>query len=135
MRHLMKYMYMVHQHFQFSRFISDISRNADCSRIYSPHCLRATVIQGMNDIGYEIRHIMYISGHKDEISVKCYNCDCSSNQKESMSDSRQLISSGNLPEQTSRQQLSQIQPVAVSRPALAQTSSSSSSTEVLARYN
>ena len=46
--------------------MSDISRNADCSRIYTPHSLRATAIQRMNDAGYQIRHIMHMSGHKDE---------------------------------------------------------------------
>jgi site-specific recombinase XerD len=46
--------------------MSDISRNADCSRIYTPHFLRATAIQRMNDAGYQIRHIMHMSGHKDE---------------------------------------------------------------------
>ncbi len=52
--------------YQFSRFMSDISRNADCSRIYTPHSLHATAIQRMNDAGYQIRHIMHMSGHKDE---------------------------------------------------------------------
>jgi len=102
--------------YQFSHFMSDISRNADCSRLYTPHCLRPTDIQGMNDAGYEIRHIMYMSGHKNEGSVRSYNRDCSSTQKKAMSDSLQLISSGNLQEQTSRQPLSQIRSVAVSRP-------------------
>lgn len=61
--------------------LSDISRNADCSRLYTPHCLRATAIQEMHAVGYEIRHIMHMSGHKSEGSVRSYNRDCSSTKK------------------------------------------------------
>lgn len=72
--------------YQFSRFMSDISKNAKCSTSYTAHCLRATAIQGMNDAGFEIRHIMHMSGHKNESSVRSYNRDCSTAQKKQMSD-------------------------------------------------
>lgn len=65
--------------YQFTRFMADISKNA--------HFLRATAIQGMNDAGFEVRHIMHMSGHKNEASVRSYNRDCSTNQKKSLSDS------------------------------------------------
>jgi hypothetical protein len=41
----------VKQH-QFSRFMSDITRNAKCSKSYTAHCIRATCIQSMNDAGF-----------------------------------------------------------------------------------
>lgn len=66
--------------------MSDISKNAKCSKSYTAHCLRATVIQGMNDADFEIRHIMYMSGHKNESSVMCYNRDCSPAKQKMMSD-------------------------------------------------
>ncbi len=37
------------KHYQFTRFMSDISKNAKCTTTYTAHCLRATAIQGMND--------------------------------------------------------------------------------------
>ena len=61
------------KHYQFSRFMADISKNAGCSQIYTAHCLRATAIQALNDAGFELRHIMYMSGHKNESSVRSYN--------------------------------------------------------------
>ncbi|CAG2242190.1 unnamed protein product [Mytilus edulis] len=80
--------------YQFSRFMGDISRNAGCSRLYTAHCLRATAIQAMNDAGFELRHIMYMSGHKNESSVRSYNRGCSVLQKESLSETLSSISSG-----------------------------------------
>lgn len=63
--------------------MSDISKNA-ANR--TAHCLRATAIQGMNDAGFEIRHIMHMPGHRNESSVKSYNRDCSTAQKKMTSD-------------------------------------------------
>lgn len=66
--------------------MSDNSKNAKCSKSYTAHCLRATAIQGMNDAGLKIRHIMHMSGHKNESSVRSYNRDCSTTQKKMISD-------------------------------------------------
>lgn len=71
--------------YQFSKFMPDISRNAGCSRKYTAHCLRSTAIQALNDEGFEIRHIMYMSGHRNEASVRSYNRDCSTAQKQHLS--------------------------------------------------
>ena len=73
------------KHYQFTRFMHDISKNAKCSTC-TAHCLRATAIQEMNDAGLELRHIMHMSGHKNEASVRSYNRDCSMQQKKKMSD-------------------------------------------------
>jgi len=81
--------------YQFSRFMSDISKNSKCSKSYTAHCLRATAIQGMSDAGFQLRHIMYMSGHKNESSVRSYNRSCSSNQKEALSDTLSTISTCN----------------------------------------
>jgi hypothetical protein len=67
--------------YQFTRFKADISKNAKCTTNYTPHCLRATAIQCMNDAGFEIRHIMHMSGHKNESSVRSYIRDCSTDHK------------------------------------------------------
>lgn len=65
--------------------MADICKNAKCSKTYTAHSLRATSIQGMNDAGFEVRHIMHMSGHKNESSVRSYSRDCSTYQKASMS--------------------------------------------------
>ena len=65
------------KHYQFARLMHDISRNAKCSTTYTAHCVRATTIQEMNNTGLELRHIMYMSGHKNKTSVRSYNRDCS----------------------------------------------------------
>ena len=78
--------------YQFSRFMSDISKQSKCSKSYTAHCLRATAIQGMSDAGFELRHIMFMSGHKNESSVRSYNRSCSTNQKEALSDTLSLQS-------------------------------------------
>ncbi|KAK3104431.1 hypothetical protein FSP39_001869 [Pinctada imbricata] len=71
--------------YQFSRFMADISRNAKCLINYTAHCLRSTAIQALNDEGFEQRHIMYMSGHRNEASVRSYNRDCSTDQKQNLS--------------------------------------------------
>jgi hypothetical protein len=75
------------KHYQFTRFIADISKHSRCSKTYTAHSLRSTAIQGMNDSGHKIRHIMHMSGHKNEASVRSYNRGCSMAQKQSLSSS------------------------------------------------
>ncbi|XP_071494109.1 zinc finger MYM-type protein 2-like [Diadema antillarum] len=50
-----------------------ISSEAKCSRVYTNHCLRATAINKLDTAGFEARHIMSISGHKSESSIKHYS--------------------------------------------------------------
>jgi hypothetical protein len=71
--------------YQFTRFMADICKNAKCERTYTAHSLRATSIQGMNNAGFEVRHIMYMSGHRNESSVRSYSRECATHQRESMS--------------------------------------------------
>jgi hypothetical protein len=69
----------------FGNFLPDICKSAGCSKRYTAHCLRATAIQWMNDAGFEARHIMYFSGHRNESSIRSYNRELSSTQKKSAS--------------------------------------------------
>ncbi|XP_071500811.1 uncharacterized protein [Diadema antillarum] len=50
-----------------------ISTEAKTSRIYTNHCLRATAITTLDEHGFEARHIMSVSGHKSETSLKHYS--------------------------------------------------------------
>lgn len=71
--------------YQFTRFMGDISRNAKCTQHYTAHCLRATAIQAMSDAGFELRHIMFMSGHHNESSVRSYSRGCTTGQKHQLS--------------------------------------------------
>ena len=46
-----------------SNCMADICKSSKLSKSYTPHCLRATAIQAMNDRGFSSRHITYMSGH------------------------------------------------------------------------
>lgn len=57
----------------FCEFFPDLCKAAGCSKRYTPHCLRATVMQAMSDdAGIETRQIMFMSGHRNEASMKTY---------------------------------------------------------------
>ena len=71
--------------YQFSCFMSDISKNAGCSMSYTAHFLRATSIQAMSDAGHELRHIMLMTGHRNEASIRSYSRTCSDEQKRDLS--------------------------------------------------
>ena len=49
-----------------------ISKEAGLSEIYTNHCIRATCITLLDSAGVEARHIMSISGHKSESSLRSY---------------------------------------------------------------
>jgi hypothetical protein len=65
--------------------MTDLCKQAKCSKIYTAHCLRATAIQAMNDAGHELRHIMFMTGHKNETSIRSYNHHCSVQRTKSLS--------------------------------------------------
>ena len=45
----------------------------------------------MNDVGFELRHIMFMSGHKNQASVRSYNRNCSDEQKKQISNALATI--------------------------------------------
>nr|XP_054760698.1 uncharacterized protein LOC129266966 [Lytechinus pictus] len=50
-----------------------ISLEANTSKVYTNHCLRAMSILVLDASGFEARHIMSVSGHKSESSIKHYS--------------------------------------------------------------
>lgn len=84
----------------FKSFMPDISKHAKCTKRYTAHCLRSTSIQAMNDAGLEARQIMYMSGHRNEASIRSYNRDCSTSQKKSISNLLSDVALGNSKEST-----------------------------------
>ena len=81
----------------FTRFMPDISKSAGCSMKYTAHCLRATAIQAMNDAGYESRHIMFMSGDRNEGSLRSYSRHMSTTQKRLLSSTLSSVASGSAP--------------------------------------
>ena len=69
----------------FTNLMADISKGSGLSKAYTPHCLRATAIQAMNDSGFSSRHIMFMSGHRCEASLNPYSRNPSVNQKKALS--------------------------------------------------
>ena len=59
---------------------------AGLSRVYSNHSIRATSITLLDDSGIEARHIMRVSGHKNEASIRSYASRLNDTKKREISD-------------------------------------------------
>ena len=53
--------------------MKNISREAKLSKCYTNHSIRATAVTILDKSGFEARHIMAISGHKNEASIRSYS--------------------------------------------------------------
>ena len=62
-----------------------LSLEAGISVIYTNHCLRATCVTALDQSGFEARHIMNVSGHKSESSIRAYSQYFSDQKKREMS--------------------------------------------------
>ena len=63
-----------------------ISKNAGLSRIYTNHCIRATVVTSLDEKGFEARDIMATTGHKSEASIRSYSNKCKPKKRRAVSD-------------------------------------------------
>lgn len=57
----------------FKTLFSELCKNACVKKRYTPQCIRATTFQRLNDSGLEARHIMILSGYKNESSLGSYS--------------------------------------------------------------
>ena len=62
-----------------------LSKQAQLSREYTNHSIRATSVTILDQCGFEARHIMCISGHKSETSICSYTSKTSDGVKLAMS--------------------------------------------------
>ena len=53
--------------------MKNISREAKLSKCYTSHSIRATAVTILDKSGFEARHIMAVSGHKNEASIRSYS--------------------------------------------------------------
>jgi hypothetical protein len=65
--------------------MTNISKWGKLSKIYSYHSIRATSITIMDECGIASRHIMKVSGHKSETSLKSYTQNISVTKKKALS--------------------------------------------------
>ena len=61
-----------------------ISKDANLSKTYMNHSIRATAVTILDRSGFEARHIMAVSGHKNESSIRSY-CKTDMSTKKEMS--------------------------------------------------
>ena len=62
-----------------------ISKQAKLSREYTNHSIRATSVTILDRCRFEARHIMCVSGHKSETSIRSYASKTAHNTKLAMS--------------------------------------------------
>lgn len=62
-----------------------ISINAGLSKIYTNHCIRATVVDVMLENDFKNREVMYTTGHKSETSLNSYSTKLAAKKKREIS--------------------------------------------------
>ena len=67
-------------------FMSLISKQAQLSRPYTNHCIRATCISILDSMGFSARDICQISGHANEGSLSSYIGKADDGRKQELSD-------------------------------------------------
>ena len=59
---------------------------AKLSGVYMNHSIRATMITKLDESGYKAQHIMAMSGHRNESSIRSYSSQTSLSAKRKMSE-------------------------------------------------
>ena len=67
-------------------FMKNISKRLSLSKIYTNHCIRATTVTVLSAEGLEARHIMRVTGHRCESSLRSYDHDNTIIQKRKISE-------------------------------------------------
>ena len=64
-----------------------ISEDLELSQTYTNHCIRTTAVSLLDECNFEARHIMRVSGHKSESSIRSYSRRLSETKQKQISDS------------------------------------------------
>ncbi|XP_071180979.1 uncharacterized protein [Mytilus edulis] len=73
-------------HNRLGQFMNEISKMANLSHIYTNHSCRATTIHLLDEADIPSRHIMTVTGHKSETSLKTYSGKTCEKKKRHMSE-------------------------------------------------
>ncbi len=71
---------------QLSSIMSKLLDDACLSQCYTNHSIRATCITALDEAGFESRHIMAVSSHHSESTIKTYAKKCPESKKREMSE-------------------------------------------------
>ena len=99
-----------------------ISKSAELSIRYTNHCLRTTSVTVLDNAQFPDRHIMTVSGHKSETSLKQYSHHTSETTKRSMSTTLNRCLGLDVRSQTSTSNSTVISPTTVATVASADVS-------------
>ena len=67
----------------------NLANNGKLDINYTNHSIRSTVISTLDKAGFEARHIMHLSSHKSESTIKEYAAKCPENKEKEMFNSLQ----------------------------------------------
>ena len=56
------------------------------SQVYSNHSIRVTCVTMLDEQGFDARHIMRVTGHRNEASMRSYSSRLNDNKKRKISD-------------------------------------------------
>ena len=87
--------------------MSTLLKEANLDTKYTNHCVQATVITKLDNLGYEARHIMTVSGHKKVKTIQSYATKTCNDMKQKMSNS---LSEAMVPEKKHTKQANPVQP-------------------------
>ena len=73
-------------HNRIGSLMPEISRMADLSQVYTNHSIRATTFHVLDTAQIPSRHIMTVTGHKSESSLKTYSGNTDNSTKRLMSE-------------------------------------------------
>ena len=67
-----------------NRYMKFLQKNVTLEGNYTNHSIRATVISTLDNSGFEARHIISLSSHKNESTIKDYTVKCPENKRKQM---------------------------------------------------
>ncbi len=71
-------------HDTLNNIMKELSKSAELSKMYMNHCIHVSVVSTLDESGFESHHIMHITSHKSEESLKSYGSRCLDSKRKAM---------------------------------------------------